>query len=61
VNAILGLAQNEANITEAETSKELSKETIRQGRILMGFTIITIVFVSMDRIISTTPANYTSD
>ena len=43
---MLGLEQNEANISEAEETRKQTDETIEQGRTLMVFTIITIVFVS---------------
>jgi hypothetical protein len=45
VNAVLGLEQNEANISEAETARKQTEVTIDQGRTLMLFTIITIIFV----------------
>ncbi|CZR70264.1 uncharacterized protein PAC_20165 [Phialocephala subalpina] len=45
VNSVLALEQNEANLSEAETSRELSRQTKIQGDTLMVFTIITIVFV----------------
>jgi len=45
VSSVLGLEQNEANISEAESSREQAVEATKQGRTLMVFTIITIVFV----------------
>lgn len=45
MNSVLGMEQNEANISEDESSRKLAEEATRQGRTLMVFTIITIVFV----------------
>lgn len=42
-NLLLGIEQNEANF---ESAKKQTDETIEQGRTLMVFTIITIVFIS---------------
>jgi hypothetical protein len=46
VNSILGLEQNEANLSEAEETRKQTTETIEQGRTLMVFTFVTIIFVS---------------
>lgn len=44
---MLGLEQNEANISEAESTRKQAEETIEQGRTLTLFTIIiTIVSAS---------------
>lgn len=41
----MGLEQNEASINEAVSSRKQAQETIEQGRTLMVFTVITIIFV----------------
>ncbi|KAL9109115.1 MAG: hypothetical protein Q9227_006206 [Pyrenula ochraceoflavens] len=53
VNDILGLEQNGINVTEsvlsrelAERSREQAEESFKQGKTLMVFTIVTIIFVS---------------
>ncbi|KAH8802534.1 hypothetical protein F5884DRAFT_738128 [Xylogone sp. PMI_703] len=60
VNSLLALEQNEVNISEAETSRELSQETIKQGRTLMVFTIITIIFLPMSFLASFFALNVTT-
>ncbi|KAI0459738.1 hypothetical protein F5B21DRAFT_254741 [Xylaria acuta] len=45
VLSVLGLEQNEASIQEAMTSREQAQESIRQGRTLMAFTVVTIFFL----------------
>ncbi|KAI8624006.1 hypothetical protein F5Y19DRAFT_342820 [Xylariaceae sp. FL1651] len=45
VLAVLGLEQNETSIQEAITSREQARESIRQGRTLMAFTVVTIFFL----------------
>ncbi|KAI1752545.1 hypothetical protein F4782DRAFT_122758 [Xylaria castorea] len=45
VLSVLGLEQNEASIQEAVTSREQAQESIRQGRTLMAFTVVTIFFL----------------
>ncbi|KAE8449130.1 hypothetical protein EG329_008514 [Mollisiaceae sp. DMI_Dod_QoI] len=45
VLSVLGLEQNEASIQEAMSSREQAQESIRQGRTLMVFTIVTIFFL----------------
>ncbi|PVH85271.1 hypothetical protein DL98DRAFT_55275 [Cadophora sp. DSE1049] len=45
VLSVLGLEQNEAAMQEAMSSREQAQESIRQGRTLMVFTIVTIPFL----------------
>lgn len=45
VLSVLELEQNEAAMQEAMSSREQAQESIRQGRTLMVFTIVTILFV----------------
>jgi Mg2+ and Co2+ transporter CorA len=47
VNSLLSLEQNEASIAEAESSREQAQVAIQQGKILMAFTVVTILFVSI--------------
>lgn len=42
----MNLEQSEASINEAVSSRKQTQETIEQGRTLMVFTVITIIFVS---------------
>ncbi|KAH7419978.1 hypothetical protein BKA64DRAFT_634630 [Cadophora sp. MPI-SDFR-AT-0126] len=44
VLSVLGLEQNEASMQEAMSSREQAQESIRQGRTLIVFTIVTIFF-----------------
>ncbi|KAG4433881.1 hypothetical protein IFR05_010640 [Cadophora sp. M221] len=45
VLSVLELEQNEASMQEAMSSREQAQESIRQGRTLMVFTIVTIFFL----------------
>ncbi|KAH8815457.1 hypothetical protein F5884DRAFT_179677 [Xylogone sp. PMI_703] len=47
VNSLLGLEQNEASISEAESARKQTELTIEQGKTLMIFTIVTIIFLPM--------------
>ncbi|KIW11826.1 hypothetical protein PV08_09099 [Exophiala spinifera] len=44
---VMGLEQNEASINEAVSSRNQAQETIEQGRTLMVFTVITIIFLPL--------------
>jgi hypothetical protein len=44
---LLALKQQQAGVVEARESVKQGEETLRQGRAIMLFTIITIVFVSL--------------
>ena len=53
---LLDLKQKQANLseawssrTQAEESSKLSEEAIKQGRSIMLFTVVTIIFVSSSR------------
>ncbi|KAI9646501.1 hypothetical protein NHQ30_004494 [Ciborinia camelliae] len=45
VNSVLSLEQNEANLSETESTREQTQVTIDQGKTIMVFTIITIIFI----------------
>lgn len=45
MHEILNLEQNGINITEAILSRNQADESARQGKILMAFTIATVIFV----------------
>ncbi|KAI0095733.1 hypothetical protein GGR51DRAFT_544735 [Nemania sp. FL0031] len=47
VISILDLEQNKASIQEAVSSREQAQESIRQGRTLMAFTVVTIFFLPL--------------
>ena len=47
VKETLDLEQNGINITEAVLSRDLAKQSARQGTTIMAFTVVTIFFVSM--------------
>ncbi|KAG4034424.1 hypothetical protein MFRU_003g03880 [Monilinia fructicola] len=53
VNSVLSLEQNEANLSEAESAR-------KQGKIMMVFTIITIVFLPMSFLVSLFALDVTS-
>jgi len=60
VNLILDLEQNEASITEAISSREQAQESIQQGRTLLVFTIVTIIFLPMSFLASLFALNVSS-
>lgn len=45
---MLNLEQNGISIMEATISRKQADENARQGKILMAFTIVTVVFVCLD-------------
>ncbi|KAF7505376.1 hypothetical protein GJ744_000997 [Endocarpon pusillum] len=45
--AVMGLEQNEASINEAVSSRKQTGETIEEGKTLMVFTVITIIFLPL--------------
>ncbi|CZT00269.1 uncharacterized protein RCO7_08344 [Rhynchosporium graminicola] len=45
LNGLLGLKQQQASVVQARKSVQQTEETLRQGRSIMLFTIITIIFV----------------
>lgn len=47
VNDLLALKQQQASVVQAWQAVMQSEETVRQGRAIMVFTIVTIVFVRM--------------
>jgi hypothetical protein len=49
VNDLLALKQQQAGVMQAWQSVKQSEETLRQGRAIMMFTVVTIVFVSRFR------------
>lgn len=42
----MSLKQQEASIVEARAALQQGEESVRQGRAIMAFTIVTIFFVS---------------
>ena len=47
VNDLLSLKQQQASVVQAWESVNQAEEAVRQGRSIMIFTLITIVFVSV--------------
>jgi hypothetical protein len=45
---LLALKQQQAGIVEAREAVNQAQETLRQGRSIMLFTIVTIIFVSSE-------------
>jgi hypothetical protein len=43
---LLNLKQQQASIVEAQAALERADESVRQGRAIMAFTMVTIFFVS---------------
>jgi len=60
VSSILDLEQNEASIAEATSSREQAEESIQQGRTLLVFTIVTIIFLPMSFLASLFALNVSS-
>ncbi|KAJ9626131.1 hypothetical protein H2204_010082 [Knufia peltigerae] len=56
---VMGLEQNEASINEAVSSRKQALETIEQGRTLMVFTVITIIFLPLSFLASLFALNIT--
>jgi hypothetical protein len=48
LDALLGLKQQQASVVQARKAVQQTEETLRQGRAIMLFTVITIIFVSPD-------------
>jgi hypothetical protein len=49
---LLALKQQQASIVEAREAVKQAQETLRQGRAIMLFTIVTIIFVSAQNLSS---------
>lgn len=49
LEGLLSLKQQQASIEEAKAALKRAEESIRQGRTIMAFTIVTIFFVSQSR------------
>ncbi|PVH76685.1 hypothetical protein DL98DRAFT_464692 [Cadophora sp. DSE1049] len=47
LNELLGLKQQQASVVQARKSVQQTEETLRQGRSIMLFTIITIIFLPL--------------
>lgn len=47
VNDLLGLKQQQAGIVQAYEAMKQGEETVRQGKAIMVFTVMTIVFVRL--------------
>ncbi|KAJ5541151.1 hypothetical protein N7494_006227 [Penicillium frequentans] len=60
VKETLDLEQNGINITEAVLSRDLAKQSARQGTTLMVFTVVTIFFLPMSFLASLFALNVTS-
>ena len=52
LNGLLSLKQQQASIVEAKAAIRRADESVRQGRAIMAFTIVTIFFVSPNIITS---------
>lgn len=46
MNDLLGLKQQQAGIVQAYEAMKQGEETVRQGKAIMVFTVMTIIFVS---------------
>jgi hypothetical protein len=46
LQALLSLKQQEISITESRAALQQGEESVKQGRAIMAFTIVTIFFVS---------------
>jgi hypothetical protein len=46
LEGLLSLKQQQASILEAKAAKTRADESIRQGRSIVAFTVVTIFFVS---------------
>jgi hypothetical protein len=46
LDGLLGLKQQQAGVIQAREAVRQAEETLRQGRSIMLFTVITIIFVS---------------
>lgn len=45
VNDLLGLKQQQASVVQAYEAMKQGEETVRQGKAIMVFTVMTILFV----------------
>lgn len=45
MNDLLGLKQQQASIVQAYEAMKQGEETVRQGKAIMVFTVMTIIFV----------------
>jgi hypothetical protein len=48
---LLSLKQQQASIVEARETVKQAQETLRQGRAIMLFTVVTIIFVSIQNLL----------
>lgn len=46
VNDLLSLKQQQASVVQAYEAMKQGEETVRQGKAIMVFTVVTIIFVS---------------
>lgn len=49
VNDLLGLKQQQASVVQAYEAMRQGEETVRQGKAIMVFTVMTILFVRLPR------------
>jgi hypothetical protein len=47
IDFLLDLKQKQANILEAASGLQQAKESARQGKIILVFTLVTVIFVSL--------------
>lgn len=48
MNDLLGLKQQQASVVQAYEAMKQGEETVRQGKAIMIFTVLTIIFVRRD-------------
>lgn len=60
VDELISLKQQQAGVVQAYQATKQSEETAMQGKAIMVFTVMTIIFVSTVFLICMTP-NHTSD